>query len=109
MRDLAPSLRELFTRCGALYARYGGARLGGAAVARFDWQGVDVLGFGQSRAARPVRYRQIGIDIDENPLVVKPDEEPVYVVHRPESNPAKWWSSDYPSLYHWVLMQHFEA
>ncbi len=106
-QDLAPSLRDLFARYGALHGRYGEARIGGEALGRFEWPGSNVLGFGRSGEARAARFRQIGVDFDGNPLVVKPGEESVYVVHRPESNPARWWCSEHPSVWHWLLMQNF--
>jgi hypothetical protein len=109
IRDLAPELRSLLERCGTLQARYGGARIGGPAIAGFNWHGVEVLRFGQSSQSRAARFRQIGFDYDDNPITVKPGEETVYVVHRPESDPRKWWSSEFPSIYHWLLMQHVRA
>ncbi len=105
IKQIPPSVAALFDSHGALQAMLGDARLGGSEIERFVWPGPDVLGFGETGSQKGVVYLKIGIDFDGNPIVVKPDQDTVFVVHRPESNPAKWWSADYPSIYHWMLLQ----
>lgn len=103
--QMPATVSELFEDHPALQAEHGDARLGGEEIGRFVWPGPDVLGFGESGGQRGVTYLKIGVDFDGNPIVVKPSQDTVFIVHRPESNPAKWWSADYPSIYHWLLFQ----
>jgi hypothetical protein len=105
LKQIPPSVKDVFESYGALHAITGDARLGGSEIERFVWPGPDVLGFGEPGSQKGVVYLKIGSDFDGNPIVVKPDQDIVFVIHRPESNPAKWWSADYPSIYHWLLLQ----
>jgi hypothetical protein len=108
LSKMPPSAESLFVSYGPLKAKYGDSRLGGVEIERFVWPGADVLGFGETGNQKGVVYLKIGVDFDGNPMVTKPGQETVFVVHRPESNPAKWWSADYPSICHWILMQSFD-
>ncbi len=108
LSKMPPSAEALFVSYAPFKSKYGDARLGGAEIERFVWPGADVLGFGETGNQKGVVYLKIGVDLDGNPIVTKPGQETVFVVHRPESNPAKWWSADYPSINHWILMQSYE-
>jgi uncharacterized membrane protein YuzA (DUF378 family) len=108
LSKMPPSAESLFVSYGPLKSKFGDAKLGGVDIERFVWPGADVLGFGESGVQKGVVYLKIGVDFDGNPMVTKPGQETVFVVHRPESNPAKWWSADYPSINHWILMQSFD-
>ena len=108
LSQMPSSVESLLVSYGPLKSKYADAHIGGAEIERFVWPGADVLGFGESTKQKGVTYLKIGTDFDGNPIVTKPGQEMVYVVHRPESNPAKWWSADYGSINHWILMQSYE-
>lgn len=106
--QLSDAQQDFFTRLGGIEAAFGGARLAQDVIKTFKWPSETRLSFGlkDGQADRPTI--QIGIDFEGNPLVVKPDDEVVYVLRNTRQNADKWLSVEYPSLFHWLLVAEFK-
>jgi hypothetical protein len=107
LRDLPPVLRAFFIRYAALEAN-DGARLT-RDIKPFDWSTSQYLQFGEEVNAANQRFLRIGTDDRENPLIVKPHEETIYVLHGTRGSVDKWWAATYPSLFHWLLIEYGET
>jgi len=43
-----------------------------------------------------------------NAILTRPGEDSVYVVRKSRAVADSYWLADYPSIYHWLLMEHPE-
>ena len=106
LADLGASLQELFARYPALKNRYGESGFGAIGMRPYDPPAKDVLRFNvdSEQSGRP--YLRIGTDLDGNPILIQPMEDTVYVVRRGGSDPNRKYLASYPSIYHWLLIEH---
>src|SRR5579862_6405115 len=103
VRELTPNQQWFFSEFGGIEAAFGGARVSRDEVRGFKWPASTVLPFGTETGAQSQPFLRLGVDMDENPVLAKKGEETVYVVHGTRSSADRWWCSDYPSLFHWIL------
>jgi len=104
--QLAPSLAGLFETAMEIRERDGGIRLTRAQIRPFELPGNRTLGFGEDAGLKP--YLQIGTDASGNPVLARPGEDAIYVLRRTQQTAARYWLADYPSVFHWLLIQHPE-
>ncbi|MCC6728366.1 MAG: hypothetical protein IT208_03405 [Chthonomonadales bacterium] len=104
---LAPGLRSLLTRYVRLSAPADAAWIDREAIEVFEWPAGTRLGFGVGAESRRGPYLRVGRDLDDSPIVVRPGDEALYVVHGPPSAPDSWWCGEHPSVYHWILVTDY--
>jgi hypothetical protein len=88
--DLAPSLRAVFARVRRVEAQRGEPYLDGADVGPYEWA---------------PQYRQLGRDSEHAYVVVRPNEEMVYIFDETE-RPDPATAQRFNSVYHWLLWFH---
>jgi len=106
-RELSQSLCDLFERFAAVEDTHSGARLGREEIEPYRGSVGDVLTFGTEPPTGRNQYLRIGRDPGDNPIVVRVNEEALFVVHKPLASGGRVWSTCYASVYHWILMRHF--
>ena len=82
------------------------ADLGAVGIHPFDPPGPDVLRFNTESEKQGRPYLRIGTDLDGNPILVQPMEDTVYVLRRAASDPKRQYLASFPSIYHWLLIEH---
>lgn len=105
---LGSSLQQLFAASPILKAKRGDAGLNGAEVKPYVWPGATAMAWGtQSRPHDG--YLQIGKDFSGCAIVAWPEEDEIHIVRRSPVAIEKCWLASYPSVYHWLLMEHPDA
>ena len=106
LAELGPALQELFAKYPALKNRYGDSGFGAAGMRPFEPPARDVLRFNAETASSGRPYLRIGTDLDGNPILVQPMEDTVYILRRAGTDPSRKYLASYPSIYHWLLIEH---
>ena len=104
--ELGTALRELVAKYPGLKNRYGDSGFGAIGMKPFDPPAKDVLMFGGDAEKRGRPYLRIGTDLDGNPILVQPLDDTVFVVRAPSSDPKRQYLASFPSIYHWLLIEH---
>ncbi len=106
---LAPSLRSFLADWEAIEDRYGGVRIVRGELALYTWPDIASISFALEREPGEGMTVQLGVDRDGEPLVVRRGEERVTVVHNGRPGSREVWFSEYPSLFHFLLLRHEEG
>ncbi len=103
-----PKTAELFSRYARVESARGMALLSLADAVPYTLPSTEVLSFGQS--AEPARtYWRIGTDFSECPMLMSPQSDEVIVVRKLTTAGGRFYTIEYPSIYHWLLIQNDEA
>ncbi len=106
LAELGTALRELVAKYPGLKNRYGDSGFGAIGMRPYDPPAKDVLMFGGEGEKRGRPYLRIGTDLDGNPILVQPMDDTVFVVRAPSSDPKRHYLASFPSIYHWLLIEH---
>ena len=106
--NLGPSLKEFFKEHGAIISRYSDAKIDRAEFKNYEPPIGQLISFGVIKNKPETRLIQLGRDADGNPVVARQGEDTVYVVRRSRASSDNYWLADYPTIYHWLLMEHPE-
>jgi len=106
--NLGPSLKELFSSNGAIVGRYSDMRIDRAEFKHYEPPIGQLMRFGVEKDNPRTRLIRLGQDADGNAILTRPGEDSVYVVRKSRAVADSYWLADYPSIYHWLLMEHPE-
>lgn len=104
--ELHPTVRDLLLRHPLIRSAVGPEYVSLSDVKPFELPGNPVLAFGTHAAAAGGRYLRLGADADGDPLLARPGEQAVYVLRKSLSGQNRYWMSEYPSIFHWLLRQN---
>lgn len=106
---LSPSLRAFLGRWQSIEDAFGGLRIRRDELTLYTWPDLAGLSFSSEPDAVPGRSVCLGVDRDGDPLVVREARDLLTVVHGGKTGSRDVWFSEYPSLYHYLLLQHQDA
>jgi len=106
---LGPSLRAFLAEWDRIEDAFGGVRIRRDELALYRWPDLAGLSFSTAPAADEDRSVCIGTDRDGDPLVVRQGQERVTVVHGGRTGSREVWFSEFPSVFHFLLLQHSEV